>query len=739
MSAVLASKHQGKDVKVPTIKDIARIAGVSHGTVSNVLNGRGNVSVEKIEAVQRAAREVGYQLNAQAQSLRASKSQGVALILPDINAEQYFQLYRGLHQVWQPSLSEPIDLYLTNDLPNLELEILQTLAAKSYQAIVSVSCLNDSQPYYDLLRLSPENVLFAYRQPVGAVCYFSLDYVTAGEEIARRALAQQPGHIGVFCERLEFSHSARFTQAIQETCRELSPLTKLTILPAHASEANTVAFDFFRGAIPDLFIVQDSERTRALTQAAWFGSSQSCPPILQLSDNLPASFDGITSYQMDYGRLGTTIASSIRQPKSKEKHRILTNCGFSWNGQYVPPPEKEATLNMLILPSPSTDALKKLLPHFYRQTGIKVNLAVYPYDEVFEILSHLHLHPYYDLLRIDMACFPWFAEKALLPLESVSSELPLLLEHFSEQIQQHFSIVNGTAWAIPFDASMQLLFYRRDLFEDATIKRMFYEATGKELTLPESFAQFDEIAAFFSQLHQPENKQRPMGTAVTLGSSGLIATEYLLRYYALGGRLVREGEPVQLESSLATAALEQYLQQLSIAVNLPGEWWSDAVKQFERGNLAMLIMYLNLFNDVAHTAIAPTIGYAPVPGQLPQLGGGSIGMSRYSKKKKQVEQFFHWLYSDEIARHLVLLGGNSAWSGICHDQNVLNLYPWFNLLNEKGMTGIRESEGSKGEPFNLRQAEIIIGQGVTNAINGIMDVTQAVEYINARIRNETGA
>ena len=94
MSAVLASKHQGKDVKMPTIKDIARIAGVSHGTVSNVLNGRGNVSVEKIEAVQRAAREVGYQLNAQAQSLRASKSQGVALILPDINAERYYQLYR---------------------------------------------------------------------------------------------------------------------------------------------------------------------------------------------------------------------------------------------------------------------------------------------------------------------------------------------------------------------------------------------------------------------------------------------------------------------------------------------------------------------------------------------------------------------------------------------------------------------------------------------------------------------
>ena len=116
---------------MPTIKDIARIAGVSHGTVSNVLNGRGNVSVEKIEAVQRAAQEVGYQLNAQAQSLRASKSQGVALILPGINAERYYQLYRGLHQVLQPSLFEPIDRYLTNALQKLELDILQTLAEKT--------------------------------------------------------------------------------------------------------------------------------------------------------------------------------------------------------------------------------------------------------------------------------------------------------------------------------------------------------------------------------------------------------------------------------------------------------------------------------------------------------------------------------------------------------------------------------------------------------------------------------
>ena len=42
-----------------TMDDIARKAGVSHGTVSNVLNKRGNVSAKKIKLVEDAARALG--------------------------------------------------------------------------------------------------------------------------------------------------------------------------------------------------------------------------------------------------------------------------------------------------------------------------------------------------------------------------------------------------------------------------------------------------------------------------------------------------------------------------------------------------------------------------------------------------------------------------------------------------------------------------------------------------------
>lgn len=45
---------------MPTIKDIAAEAGVSHGTVSNVLNKKGNVSAEKIQLVEQIANKMGY-------------------------------------------------------------------------------------------------------------------------------------------------------------------------------------------------------------------------------------------------------------------------------------------------------------------------------------------------------------------------------------------------------------------------------------------------------------------------------------------------------------------------------------------------------------------------------------------------------------------------------------------------------------------------------------------------------
>lgn len=86
-----------------TIKDIAQLAGVSHGTVSNVLNKRGNVSAEKIKLVLEASEKVGYSLNPQAQSLRKGGSNTVSVIIPYELIDKYLDIYKGLDLILNES------------------------------------------------------------------------------------------------------------------------------------------------------------------------------------------------------------------------------------------------------------------------------------------------------------------------------------------------------------------------------------------------------------------------------------------------------------------------------------------------------------------------------------------------------------------------------------------------------------------------------------------------------------
>ena len=76
-----------------TIKDIAKAAGVAQGTVSNVLNGKGNVSSEKIRQVMDAASALGYVPNERAKLLRKGRSNTLAVILPNIRSKQYIDFY----------------------------------------------------------------------------------------------------------------------------------------------------------------------------------------------------------------------------------------------------------------------------------------------------------------------------------------------------------------------------------------------------------------------------------------------------------------------------------------------------------------------------------------------------------------------------------------------------------------------------------------------------------------------
>jgi len=72
-----------KEGSVPTMRDVAREAGVALGTVSNVVNGKPVSGSLKIR-VEDAIKKLNYQIDSYAQGLKAGRTHTVAFMIPDM-------------------------------------------------------------------------------------------------------------------------------------------------------------------------------------------------------------------------------------------------------------------------------------------------------------------------------------------------------------------------------------------------------------------------------------------------------------------------------------------------------------------------------------------------------------------------------------------------------------------------------------------------------------------------------
>lgn len=76
-------------MKKPTIRDVAKHAGVSSATVSYILNGRGNqksrISPQTQQRVLESARQLGYAPNVAARSLRRQRTDRICLVTPTLS------------------------------------------------------------------------------------------------------------------------------------------------------------------------------------------------------------------------------------------------------------------------------------------------------------------------------------------------------------------------------------------------------------------------------------------------------------------------------------------------------------------------------------------------------------------------------------------------------------------------------------------------------------------------------
>lgn len=84
---------------MPTIREVARLAGVSVATVSKALNGSGKVSAALTERVASAARTLGYAPHASARSLRSGATRTLGLLVADITNPYFLRLVESVERL----------------------------------------------------------------------------------------------------------------------------------------------------------------------------------------------------------------------------------------------------------------------------------------------------------------------------------------------------------------------------------------------------------------------------------------------------------------------------------------------------------------------------------------------------------------------------------------------------------------------------------------------------------------
>ncbi len=72
-------------MKRPTIRDVAARAGVSHQTVSRVINGNGNVAAGTRKRVLEAIQELEYVPSALARGLSSDRTHTLGMVTADVS------------------------------------------------------------------------------------------------------------------------------------------------------------------------------------------------------------------------------------------------------------------------------------------------------------------------------------------------------------------------------------------------------------------------------------------------------------------------------------------------------------------------------------------------------------------------------------------------------------------------------------------------------------------------------
>jgi len=133
-----------------TIRDVAKAAGVSLGTASRALNRAGRVSEEAIAAVTKAARHLGYEPDAVAQSMRTRSTGVIGILVSDFANPLYARIITSVEATMQAA-GYTLLLANTHNDRKREKSLIDTFRGRRVDGLILGPCEGESPEFLERL------------------------------------------------------------------------------------------------------------------------------------------------------------------------------------------------------------------------------------------------------------------------------------------------------------------------------------------------------------------------------------------------------------------------------------------------------------------------------------------------------------------------------------------------------------------------------------------------------------
>src|SRR6185369_13716386 len=404
----------------------------------------------------------------------------------------------------------------------------------------------------------------------------------------------------------------------------------------------------------------------------------------------------------------------------------LTNCRSAGTGAKV--------LTIAINSGVEGDALRQAARDYEQQTGVHINIAEFPYPNLFEKeLIDLNARTgAYDLIMLDDPWFPKFAS-----LNVLTDLTPLLQKRGKNAPDDDFVAASislcrhpfqsGALLALPYVGNSQLFFYRKDLFQKHNLKAP---------------ASWDEVLNAAKLISEQETAGAPGGGKVygyvmRAAQGNAAVADFMPIFWAFGGEMFDgHGQPT-VNSPEGIGALKLMIELGKYSPPGYPSFNADEVgAHLLQGTAAMSInwpAWISSFSDSAKSKVIGKMEFGQLPaGKNPgraEIGNWLIAIPRESKNADAAMDFLLWATAAEQMKLSAQRGNPPTRKSVFNDPQLVAKFPSYPAQ-------LRSLESSRPRPRTplWNEIENAFGIYLSKANSGELPAEDALNQANAEIK-----